>query len=169
MSHTAAARAGADNLCKTLSIEWAASQVRINAVAPGSIYSETAEANYTDRDDFADTSPTGPKAGWMNIPAKRAVSSAQPHTAPQQTGSNLSLVRRHDGHMSCAGHCGGGIIGGGLAALPRRAVRLRLDGHGGRRAEQRQGLDQHLAQAGLCVHLVSNFSACILLLLVPLL
>ena len=72
MSHTAAARAGADNLCKTLSIEWAASQVRINAVAPGSIYSETAEANYTDRDDFADTSPTGPKAGWMNIPAKRA-------------------------------------------------------------------------------------------------
>ena len=72
MSHTAAARAGADNLCKTLSIEWAASQVRINAVAPRSIYSETAEANYTDRDDFADTSPTGPKAGWMNIPAKRA-------------------------------------------------------------------------------------------------
>ena len=72
MSHTAAARAGADNLCKTLSVEWAASQVRVNAVAPGSIYSETAEANYTDREDFADASPTGPKAGWMNIPAKRA-------------------------------------------------------------------------------------------------
>jgi peroxisomal trans-2-enoyl-CoA reductase len=69
MSHTAAARAGADNLCKTLSVEWAASQVRVNAVAPGSIFSETAEANYTDRADFADASPTGPKAG-KHTPAR---------------------------------------------------------------------------------------------------
>ena len=62
MSHTASARAGADNLCKTLSIEWAASQVRVNAVAPGSIYSETAEANYSDDKNFADASPTGPNS-----------------------------------------------------------------------------------------------------------
>ena len=46
-SHTASARAGADVLCKTLSVEWASSQVRINSVAPGPIWSETAEANYS--------------------------------------------------------------------------------------------------------------------------
>ncbi|XP_076455952.1 peroxisomal trans-2-enoyl-CoA reductase-like [Babylonia areolata] len=47
MSHTGAARAGVDNLTKSLSIEWADSGVRVNAVAPGSsIYSDTAAANY---------------------------------------------------------------------------------------------------------------------------
>ena len=46
MSHTGAARAGVENLCKTLAVEWAESGVRINCVAPGIIYSETAEANY---------------------------------------------------------------------------------------------------------------------------
>ena len=46
MSHTSAARAGLSNLTKTLAIEWAADGVRINAVAPGVIYSTTAAANY---------------------------------------------------------------------------------------------------------------------------
>ncbi|XP_074652439.1 peroxisomal trans-2-enoyl-CoA reductase-like [Tubulanus polymorphus] len=47
MLHSGAARAGVENMCKTLSIEWAASGVRINSVAPGnSIYSDTARANY---------------------------------------------------------------------------------------------------------------------------
>lgn len=39
MSHTAAARAGVVNLTKTLAVEWAARGVRINAVAPGLIFS----------------------------------------------------------------------------------------------------------------------------------
>ncbi len=39
MAHTGAARAGVVNLTKTLSIEWAAAGVRINAVAPGLILS----------------------------------------------------------------------------------------------------------------------------------
>ncbi|MDZ4847373.1 MAG: SDR family oxidoreductase [Chitinophagales bacterium] len=39
MSHTGAARAGVDNLTKTLSIEWATHNIRINAVAPGIIQS----------------------------------------------------------------------------------------------------------------------------------
>uniref|UniRef100_A0A0L8HT64 Peroxisomal trans-2-enoyl-CoA reductase n=1 Tax=Octopus bimaculoides TaxID=37653 RepID=A0A0L8HT64_OCTBM len=34
MSHTGAARAGVDNLTKSLSVEWAESGVRVNAVAP---------------------------------------------------------------------------------------------------------------------------------------
>ncbi|MBH25560.1 MAG: 2,4-dienoyl-CoA reductase [Myxococcales bacterium] len=39
MAHTGAARAGVVNLTKTLSIEWAPSGVRVNAVAPGFILS----------------------------------------------------------------------------------------------------------------------------------
>ena len=50
MSHTSAARAGMSNLTKTLAIEWAADGVRINAVAPGVIYSTTAAANYNNPD-----------------------------------------------------------------------------------------------------------------------
>jgi citronellol/citronellal dehydrogenase len=39
MAHMAAARAGIGNLTITLSMEWAASDVRVNAVAPGTILS----------------------------------------------------------------------------------------------------------------------------------
>lgn len=46
-SHTSAARSGVDNLTKTLAIEWAEHGIRINAVAPGTIYSESAAANYS--------------------------------------------------------------------------------------------------------------------------
>lgn len=46
MAHSGAARAGVKNLTKTLSIEWAQDGVRVNAVAPGTIYSETAAKNY---------------------------------------------------------------------------------------------------------------------------
>lgn len=39
MAHSAAARAGIENLTKTLAVEWARSGVRLNAVAPGLIKS----------------------------------------------------------------------------------------------------------------------------------
>ncbi|KAI6654737.1 Peroxisomal trans-2-enoyl-CoA reductase [Oopsacas minuta] len=52
MAHTGAARAGVENLCKTLAVEWAKNGVRINCVAPGIIYSETAEANYGQKGMF---------------------------------------------------------------------------------------------------------------------
>ncbi|KAJ0058987.1 hypothetical protein NL108_003343 [Boleophthalmus pectinirostris] len=48
MAHTGAARAGVDNLTKSLAIEWASSGVRVNAVAPGVIFSKTAMENYKD-------------------------------------------------------------------------------------------------------------------------
>jgi len=39
MAHTAAARAGVENLTKTLAIEWSRFNIRINAIAPGTIES----------------------------------------------------------------------------------------------------------------------------------
>lgn len=39
MAHTGAARAGVDNLTKSLAVEWAVHNIRINAVAPGIIRS----------------------------------------------------------------------------------------------------------------------------------
>ena len=39
MSHTGAARAGIDNLTKSLAVEWSKYDIRINAVAPGIIHS----------------------------------------------------------------------------------------------------------------------------------
>lgn len=45
-AHTGAAREGVFNLSKTLAVEWASSGVRINCVAPGVIYSQTAFDNY---------------------------------------------------------------------------------------------------------------------------
>jgi len=47
MSHTGAARAAVENLGKSLSVEWASDGVRVNSVAPGIIFSPTAEANYS--------------------------------------------------------------------------------------------------------------------------
>ena len=39
LAHTGAARAGVDNLTKTLAVEWAMHHIRVNAVAPGIILS----------------------------------------------------------------------------------------------------------------------------------
>ena len=39
MVHTGAARAGVENITKTLAVEWSHANIRINCVAPGSIES----------------------------------------------------------------------------------------------------------------------------------
>lgn len=60
MAHSSAARAGVDNLTKVLSLEWAESGVRVCAVAPGTIYSPTAAANYGDVKIFDEALPLQP-------------------------------------------------------------------------------------------------------------
>ncbi|OQR72377.1 reductase-like, partial [Tropilaelaps mercedesae] len=58
MAHSGAARAGVENLTRSLAIEWAEAGVRVNAVAPGNlIYSQTAEKNYGSVNLFAHMIP----------------------------------------------------------------------------------------------------------------
>jgi citronellol/citronellal dehydrogenase len=45
MAHTGAARAGVENLTKTLAVEWAVHGIRVNAVAPG-VIKTTGTAQY---------------------------------------------------------------------------------------------------------------------------
>ncbi|XP_036420200.1 peroxisomal trans-2-enoyl-CoA reductase isoform X1 [Colossoma macropomum] len=65
MAHTGAARSAVDNLTKSLAIEWADSGVRINSVAPGTIFSKTAMENYKD------LGPMMFQKAVPSIPAKR--------------------------------------------------------------------------------------------------
>jgi len=64
MAHTGAARAGVENLTRSLAIEWAEQGVRVNCLAPGPIFSQTASDNYAE--DFAPFEIARP-----GIPAKR--------------------------------------------------------------------------------------------------
>jgi citronellol/citronellal dehydrogenase len=48
MSHTGAARAGVENLTRTLAIEWAQHDLRVNAVAPGNNIRSSGTAQYGD-------------------------------------------------------------------------------------------------------------------------
>ncbi|CAM9807131.1 unnamed protein product, partial [Choristocarpus tenellus] len=46
MCHSGAARAGVENMSKTLAIEWVGSGVRLNCVAPGVIFTSSGATNY---------------------------------------------------------------------------------------------------------------------------
>ena len=54
MSHTGAARAAVTNLAMSLAVEWARDGVRVNCVAPGVIWNETANEHYTHATEIPD-------------------------------------------------------------------------------------------------------------------
>lgn len=64
MAHTGAARAGVANLTETLALEWASSGVRVNAVAPGIIYSESSKENYVSVEALAGKDILGQQAAF---------------------------------------------------------------------------------------------------------
>ncbi|KAF7479832.1 Hypothetical predicted protein [Marmota monax] len=64
-AHSGASREGVYNLTKSLAVEWASSGVRINCVAPGIIYSQTAA------DSYGDNGQSMFARSFQNIPAKR--------------------------------------------------------------------------------------------------
>ncbi|EDL00278.1 peroxisomal trans-2-enoyl-CoA reductase isoform 1 [Mus musculus] len=64
-AHTGAAREGVYNLTKSMALAWASSGVRINCVAPGTIYSQTAVDNY------GEMGQTLFEMAFDSIPAKR--------------------------------------------------------------------------------------------------
>jgi len=92
MSHSSAARAGVDNLCKSLAIEWMHNGVRINSVAAGTVYSPTAAANYPDPtvfDEARKRQPSGRLAEPEEISA--AVSFLLSPAAAYITGETLKV------------------------------------------------------------------------------
>jgi len=60
MSHTGAARSAVDNLTKSLALEWVHDGVRVNAVAPGTVYSKTASDNYGEQKIFEKAAKRSP-------------------------------------------------------------------------------------------------------------
>lgn len=64
MAHSGAARAGMLNLTETLASEWAASGVRVNAVAPGWIASSGMET-------YPDAVKEGLRTKWRQVPLRR--------------------------------------------------------------------------------------------------
>ncbi|XP_020858430.1 peroxisomal trans-2-enoyl-CoA reductase [Phascolarctos cinereus] len=63
--HSGAARAGVENMSKTLAMEWAHYGIRINCISPGVIYSPTAFSNYENSEEF------DLKRLYQHCPAKR--------------------------------------------------------------------------------------------------
>jgi NAD(P)-dependent dehydrogenase (short-subunit alcohol dehydrogenase family) len=55
LAHSAAARAGVINLTRTLALEWAKHNIRVNAVAPGVVMTEAALAEMLIRPDAIET------------------------------------------------------------------------------------------------------------------
>mmetsp|Transcript_943 Transcript_943/g.1498 ORF Transcript_943/g.1498 Transcript_943/m.1498 type:complete len:293 (+) Transcript_943:482-1360(+) len=75
MAHTGAARAGVKNLTESLALEWASEGVRVNAVAPGIVYSRSAAEHYEKIDSELGANVLEDQAPY--IPARRCASTEE--------------------------------------------------------------------------------------------
>lgn len=87
MAHTGAARAGVENLTKSLAMEWASDGVRVNAVAPGVIFSESAAANYPSADFLTRLAGRIP---WKRLGTPSEVSAAAVFLLSDATASYIT-------------------------------------------------------------------------------
>ncbi len=119
MAHTGAARAGVNNLTKSLAVEWANYGIRVNAVAPGIIFSASAEANYS-ANNSGDSGGGGVFARMLSskapiIPFRRLGSVREVSNAVcfllGPGGSYMSgTCLEVDGALSCAGVTGSDVF-----------------------------------------------------------
>lgn len=65
MAHSGAARAGTESLTRSLAREWACRGVRVNALAPGIVFTESGFANY------GDLGPSYVRSVLPHLPARR--------------------------------------------------------------------------------------------------
>jgi citronellol/citronellal dehydrogenase len=89
MVHSAAARAGIENLTKTLAVEWARSGVRINAVAPGLIESSGWTTTRMWPNSLSKTwCKTFPSSAWAPKAKRPQPSSFCCHQGPATSAAN---------------------------------------------------------------------------------
>lgn len=102
MVHTGAARAGVDNLTKTLAFEWAPLGTRVNAVAPGVVLSSGVN-NYTpaNREFFFGATKYIP-AGRLGTP--REIAAATVFLLTPAAGFITGTTMRVDGGETLFGH-----------------------------------------------------------------
>lgn len=109
MAHTGASRAGVDNLTKTLAFEWAPLCIRVNAVAPGVIWS-SGVANYAPefRKSFLDSANFIP-VGRLGTP--REVAAAVVFLLTPAAGFITGATIRVDGGEPMYGSSAAGQMG----------------------------------------------------------
>ena len=84
-----AARAGVENLSRSLAVEWAEEGLRVNCVAPGVVFSASAKANY-DFDILGGSIP-GIPAKRLGLPQEVACHSILPPDPKKLMGKPCSM------------------------------------------------------------------------------
>ena len=102
MSHTGAARAGVENLTRSLAVEWAPYNIRVNAVAPGPFWTPLQPSGGLQQPPIGLEPPMGPEPPTLEPPSGGGVpplngKSARPHaTGKPPTNRTKANVRRSD-------------------------------------------------------------------------
>jgi NAD(P)-dependent dehydrogenase (short-subunit alcohol dehydrogenase family) len=102
MAHTGAARAGVENLTKTLAFEWAPMGIRVNAVAPGVILSSGIDNYSPENRKFFFESVDHIPAGRLGTP--REVAAAVVYLLSPAAGFVTGTTLRVDGGDPLFGH-----------------------------------------------------------------